>query len=530
MNALKRRLFPILFSAVTAAAVLSGAFSLTAGAAVIDDSDAVAETVAATDADDLPSYYSSVNLGYVTPIRAQRFLDCWAHSTIGTLETTLLKNGYDVGEMSVDHLNLWATTRTNGKGWIRSYSSDSLCTTGPGYLAAWQGGVLKSDVPDLVLSNSLHGDEVASDLARYGVTSIRYLSGADRETIKRAIYQNGGVASAYGQTSAFMNNGVSYYYPPSSSTSYSGHAIEVVGWDDNYDKSNFNRKPKQNGAWLVRNSWGDNNSLGGYFWMSYEDKYIFNASKYFPSYAIESFEVLDGSQKLIQNEIYGATYEFDYLETTDFTVMNRFDFDGGFFMLDKVVFETRAAGADYALYYVPEADGKPNDDESAWTPLGSGVTDYAGYFCADIQNFELPQGKGSIALRLHANGGNATVGVDEWLVKSSDNTPLFTGESEYGMSYIYQDGKSTDLMQWYKDVNGDEIGGTFVMKAVTVKPEVGDVNLDGAVNILDATLIQQYKVELVSLSDNQKKLADANGDGEIDISDATAVQMMIATK
>ena len=43
----------------------------------------------------------------------------------------------------------------------------------------------------------------------------------------------------------------------------------IVGWDDNYSRDNFatTTKPSNNGAWLIRNSWGD---YFDYFWMSYE--------------------------------------------------------------------------------------------------------------------------------------------------------------------------------------------------------------------------------------------------------------------
>ena len=56
----------------------------------------------------------------------------------------------------------------------------------------------------------------------------------------------------------------------------------------------------------------------------------------------------------------------------------------------------------------------------------------------------------------------------------------------------------------------------------------GDVNLDGAVNIMDATEIQRYSAMIVDLSDEQKAVADVNGDGDINVLDATTLQMYLA--
>ena len=37
---------------------------------------------------------------------------------------------------------------------------------------------------------------------------------------------------------------------------YVNHAVSIIGWDDNYSKDNFSTKPTNNGAWIIRNSYG----------------------------------------------------------------------------------------------------------------------------------------------------------------------------------------------------------------------------------------------------------------------------------
>ncbi len=49
---------------------------------------------------------------------------------------------------------------------------------------------------------------------------------------------------------------------------------------------------------------------------------------------------------------------------------------------------------------------------------------------------------------------------------------MFINDSKYGDSYIYYNNTMTDAMDWYKTNNDDELGGTFVIKAVTTNPKL----------------------------------------------------------
>lgn len=55
------------------------------------------------------------------------------------------------------------------------------------------------------------------------------------------------------------------------------------------------------------------------------------------------------------------------------------------------------------------------------------------------------------------------------------------------------------------------------------EPQVGDVNRDGAVDPLDASLILSYDAGYTSLDDEQKRLGDVNFDGETDPIDASLI-------
>lgn len=56
----------------------------------------------------------------------------------------------------------------------------------------------------------------------------------------------------------------------------------------------------------------------------------------------------------------------------------------------------------------------------------------------------------------------------------------------------------------------------------------GDVNMDGNVNIKDATAIQKHLVDLIKLHEKALELAEFDGDNKITVRDATAIQKHIA--
>ena len=491
----------------------------------------------------LPSAYS--NRTFATPVRNQMFNTCWAYASTAVLEIAANKAGIYNEFLSPMHMNYWARTREDGTGWQRDHTAGGYPYIAMGYLTSYSGTVKESDFPQSASVDDY--DTFGKDLPGFlGASSLIYLKAEDRNTVKTAIYEYGAAVGNFNYESQYFNFTNSSYncdFEGLTTAQLHGHAVAIVGWDDEYSRENFNEnhRPDTDGAWLCKNSWGEGwSNDNGYFWISYEDEYLFD-SRFGPSYTIAGLEQFDENSKLYQNEVYGSTIEFDYIDDNpseiveknkQLTYVNIFDFKKGYNELDKIIFETTSSGSEYELSYIPvDLNGVPVEDESKWTTLDTGIIDYQGYVCIDIDNLTVPRGKGGIGVTIKQteNSTAMSIGAGEWLTVGSGRS-AFIPESKYGDSYVigYTE-HPRDLMDLYYRWFDDTIGGTFVIKAVTNKVDImGDVDMDGEVTILDVTTIQRRIADIETFSEYQEKLADYDGDGTVTILDCTKIQRVLA--
>lgn len=522
-------------------------FGISAQAANIDEADTSAQyggsllaadfevsgTTLESDAT-LPKAYSSLDLGYTTPVRSQIYNTCWAYGSSATLETVMLKDGLSVEHFAPMHLNYWGTTREDGTGWARTYTSGGYAYISLGYFTSWQGPRLESDF----LETTPYSEYTIFDAIspkQVGVNGVIYLTGNDVETIKTAVYNYGAVAGNYHVDENYYNFSNAAYYcnvPDLTTADMNGHCISIVGWDDNFSKENFNElaQPENDGAWLCKNSWGSYWGQNGYYWISYEDEYLFD-SKFGNSYTFTDYELYDPSRILYQNEVDGATYEFDYITNYNtITYINVFDTDETHNLIDKVNFESTSQGASYVIYSIPvDASGAPTKSKSKWTKIGDGTIDYKGYLSVDTDDFTVTDSKFAIGVAITKSGSSGHgIGVCEWLSTGQDNY-IFTPQAQYGKSYIsIGSNYLMDVMDFYKEYEDDEIGGTLVIKAIgEAVTLLGDVDMDGDLSIIDATHIQRYLAQLESFTSAQEGCADTDGDGIVSIFDATKIQLTL---
>ena len=97
----------------------------------------------------------------------------------------------------------------------------------------------------------------------------------DNDLIKQLVMANGALSVGMHMDEAadFDGGADSTYYCPT--VEWENHGVSIVGWDDTYAAGSFGaheQTPGGDGAFLVRNSYGEGWGDGGYFWVSYYDK------------------------------------------------------------------------------------------------------------------------------------------------------------------------------------------------------------------------------------------------------------------
>lgn len=192
---------------------------------------------------------------YVTSVKDQgQCGSCWTFATYGAMESNVLVNGGSTYDLSENHLK-------NYHGFV--LGPNGTCSGGnmwksTAYLSRLSGPCSEADDPyHAYTETSSPGgprQRFLTSMSEYDTTS----------EIKGAVMTHGGLhTSIYWDDSSFDGNNNTYYYSGGTSTN---HAVVIAGWDDNKVTAATN-----NGAWLIKNSWGSSWAENGYAWVAYQD-------------------------------------------------------------------------------------------------------------------------------------------------------------------------------------------------------------------------------------------------------------------
>lgn len=395
--------------------------------------------LAAVQSEELPRRYDLRENRVLNTVENQgTFGTCWAFASTAALETSQT-NG-EILDFSVDYM-------TMNSGFNIAPTEGGDYNMALAYLAAWKGPVLAADDP--------YGDGITDT----SLGAVRHLQEArmieekDLNKIKSMIMRYGGVESSLYMSIQNAWDSSEDYEPMTASYYYAGnerpnHDIVIVGWDDDYSRENFNHMPENDGAFICRNSWGEDFGDAGYFYVSYEDSNLGTSNIVYTR-----LDETDDYRMNYQSDMLGWVGTLGYKEPSAWFA-NVYT-AGQDEILRAVSFYATGGQTTYDIYAVPEYYGAESLEHPVY--LGSGYCEDGGYYTVDIPEIvRLRAGSQfAVMVRITTEGSERPIAIEFAASELTSGADLSDGEG-----YISYDGS-----QW--NSAEAEYGCNLCLKAFT---------------------------------------------------------------
>lgn len=334
--------------------------------------------------------YSSLDLNIVSSVKNQGNTNaCWAFSGASLIENAAMKEGFSEIDLSERHINMMSTynaylnNKVNISGYNRNANDGGNYSYVASYIFRGDGAILESDFPYILPWSSNYApidkssmpskkpvfsvDDYLSDYTSSACTSDRI------EEIKSYVREYGAVGATINSSNGWTS--LNQHYFINTRSDYTDHAITIVGYDDRISKDNF-AYASRDGAFIVKNSWGEEFGDNGYFYISYDDLRICRNITGFKGISVNEYDhVYNASDSLANTSFYSPNYI--YLSTKINVTGNEY--------LDKVSFET-LKGTPYEVYL--SKDNNLNSS-SSWTKLASGTSNHEGVISVKFSKIKL---------------------------------------------------------------------------------------------------------------------------------------------
>ena len=236
---------------------------------------------------------------------------CWAFAVLAACESNLIRKGladqnialsvnhlayhfYNKGTTVTDLLKNTGGDYNRSKDIFHDAGGNNLFTMWQ--LASWAGPVKESRGKEYAfsaISDTFKLPDTPEEIygiSDFHVQNVYLVNTRDFQGMKQLLINYGALSVAYysavgadiddyDSMSAGKKTGDEGCYYVNKDKE-SNHIVSIVGWNDNYPAGNFVKRPAEgNGAWLIRNSWGEEDSecsQNGYFWLSYYDQSMEN--------------------------------------------------------------------------------------------------------------------------------------------------------------------------------------------------------------------------------------------------------------
>ncbi|MDE6518950.1 MAG: hypothetical protein K2K91_00600 [Ruminococcus sp.] len=419
--------------------------------------------------DNLPEKFDLRDMGKMSPIRNQTgYGTCWVHSAVASAETSIIDSKPDI-DLSEFHTAYYVysgdeqvTLPFDSVNSLLNHGGTNYAVTN--LWSQWLGPVFEKrlrygDEAFFEDDNNVAMMKYKSDYHLKNTYTFDYnkerTNFNEVNSLVKQFVRNGQAVDV-----SFYSNQEKCYSSEYKSTNskkkakFANHSVVIAGWDDNYSAENFIVKPEHNGAWLVKNSWGEGFGDDGYMWISYDDTSLCefavyeleNSDKYLFNYYHDTFvalQSLSADDSDVNNGSYMANVFHNYYDETQIEAVSTY---------------ISVPDTDYEITVYTNLTDVSNPTSGTPSAVTRGHQELTGYFTLPLDNYAIvgEDEDFSVVVKLYSENSPYVIPVETSLNVTNDETGEIASLGSFTtyegiMQYTNENESfySADGIEWY---------------------------------------------------------------------------------